>query len=208
MATFPRRESELVALMKSMISGMRNAPEEYASAPLGADELEAMLSKFQSDHTATVEADAIAKQRHTAKDQSQEKLKNGLRKALRYAEVINREAPDKLLSLGWAPPRSPTRSGSPGRVPPGQVRNLAIRGEGATWVMLEWEAPADGGRVAAYNIRRRLRKGDNDWEHAASSTTTQMLLKDQPRGVELEYQVVAFNRAGTGTDSNVVTLVL
>jgi hypothetical protein len=206
-ATFPRREAEIVALTRSVVAGMKREPEAYAKAPVTADELEAVLSQFQSDHTATLEGDAVAKQRHTAKDQTQAKLKNLLRKGLRYAEVINRETPDKLLGLGWAPPRSPSGPGS-SSVVPGQVKNLVVREQGTNSVGLEWKAPGDAGAVAAYNILRRPRQGDNAWEHAGSSTDTEVVLMDQPRGIELMYYVVAFNKAGTGPDSNVVTLVL
>jgi hypothetical protein len=207
MATFPRREAEIVALVKSLIAGMRRQPELYANSPVSADELEAQLAQFQTDHTGAIEGDALATQRHIAKDKSQKGMTNVAKKVIGYAEVINRDTPENLLSLGWAPVRSPSRPGS-SSVAPGQVKNLVVREQGINSVLLQWKAPADGGGVAAYNILRRPRQGDNDWEHAGSCTTTEVLLTEQPRGIELMYYVVAFNKAGTGPDSNTVTLVL
>ncbi len=64
-----------------------------------------------------------------------------------------------------------------------------------------------GGAVAAYTIQRRKRDG-GEWEDVGTSVETKELLSDQPRGVELEYRVVAVNKAGAGRPSGTVTAVL
>ncbi len=72
--------------------------------------------------------------------------------------------------------------------------------------LLAWEAPDEGGEVAAYQIQRRKPRGK--WADEATSIDRVELLRKQPRGVELEFRVLAMNRAGTGSPSATVTAVL
>ena len=74
---------------------------------------------------------------------------------------MSRRHPEQLTQLGWAArrPRTPLK-------PPGEVRNIAIRDEGDTWVFLTWEAPGEGGEVAVYRIQRQEPRGD--WEDVAT----------------------------------------
>jgi len=67
--------------------------------------------------------------------------------------------------------------------------------------------PLDGGRVIAYNIQRRNRT-DGAWQDVATAIETESTLVDQPKGKELEYRVVAINKAGVGSPSNTVMAVL
>jgi hypothetical protein len=46
------------------------------------------------------------------------------------------------------------------------------------------------------------------WEDHATSTDRLELLRDQPRGVDLEFRVLAKNNAGTGGPSATVKAVL
>ena len=114
---------------------------------------------------------------------------------------MSRRHPEQLVQLGWAArrPRTPLK-------PPGEVRNIAMRDEGDTWVFLTWEAPGEGGEVAVYRIQRQEPRGD--WEDVATSIDRLELLRDQPRGVELDFRVLAMNRAGTGGPSATVKAVL
>jgi hypothetical protein len=63
-----------------------------------------------------------------------------------------------------------------------------------------------GGRVAFYRIQRRTAGGQ--WEDFATATRTSHHLTEQPRGAELEFRVIAQNRAGVGMPSATVTAVL
>ena len=67
--------------------------------------------------------------------------------------------------------------------------------------------PLDGGRVIAYNIQRRNRT-DGAWQDVATAIETESTLVDQPKGKELDYRVVAINKAGVGSPSNTVMAVL
>jgi hypothetical protein len=79
--------------------------------------------------------------------------------------------------------------------PPGEVRNIAIRDEGDTWVFLTREAPDQGGEVALYRIQRRTPR--DKWEDGATPIDRLEPLRGQPRGVQLDFRVLAMNRAGT-----------
>jgi len=102
---------------------------------------------------------------------------------------------------GWRPRRPRTAL-----KPPGEVRNIEILKEGDTWLLLSWDKPDEGGEVTAYHIQRREPRGE--WEEVATSIDRIELLRDQPRGLELDFRVLATNRAGTGGPSATVTAVL
>lgn len=46
------------------------------------------------------------------------------------------------------------------------------------------------------------------WEDAATAVITEATLVEQPRGKELEYRIIAVNKAGDGEPSNTAMVVL
>ena len=90
---------------------------------------------------------------------------------------------------------------------PGQPRLLEAVKQGAGWLKLDWKAPIHGGKPAAYTIERRERPA-GPWKQVATAILSEITLVDQPRGVELEYRVIAINKAGVGSPSNIVEVVL
>jgi hypothetical protein len=88
--------------------------------------------------------------------------------------------------------------------PDGQLEPMK-QGEG--WVFRDWKQPVDAGRVIAYNIQRRNRT-DGVWQDVATAIETESILVDQPEKTELEYRVIAINKAGEGSPSNTVMVVL
>jgi hypothetical protein len=90
------------------------------------------------------------------------------------------------------------------------VADLDIDDEGRGWIKLTWAAPpkeVGKGRVRYYEVQRTER-GKDGWRIEGATTDTFIQLDNQERGVEWAYRVIAFNKEGRGTDSNVVVAVL
>ncbi len=68
-------------------------------------------------------------------------------------------------------------------------------------------APAEGGKPTTYIVLRWL-KSETPWTEIASTYERKITLQQQPRGVELEYSVVAVNKVDKGPISNTVLVVL
>jgi len=200
-ARFPKSEAKIAALARLIAEGLANAGDEFPSPPVPPAELSAQLDAYQEKSTRLAAGRAEAKIRRIEKNKSLKTLKDSMRANLRYAEVWARRHPERLGQLGWGSRRPRTAL-----KPPGEVRDIAIRDEGDTWLLLAWNAPVDGGAVGVYQVQRR--KPGGSWEDVATSMDAIELLRDQPRGVDLEYRVLALNRAGAGSPSGTVTAVL
>ena len=117
-------------------------------------------------------------------------------------ETITDFDDDLLKRIGWSGHRAPQAL-----LAPGQCGELEAPRQGEGWVFLDWKPPIDGGRPAAYKIQRRQRPAI-DWQDVAVAMDSATTLADQPRGQDLEYRVVAVNKAGDGEPSNTVLVVL
>ena len=124
------------------------------------------------------------------------------RSDIRYAENTVNFDDDKLKLLGWAGKKAKTPLSVPG-----QSRLLEAPKQGAGWLFLDWKTPADGGKPRVYKVQRRRRDSGN-WEDVATAIITEATLVDQPEKTELEYRVIALNKAGEGPESNTVMVVL
>src|SRR3990172_6495968 len=198
---YPRTESEFAALALRGAEGLAQHPEDFPNPPVSAADLKAKWEVFNAADTATVAAKDAYLGQHAVKDDAFEDMEDATKADLRYAEVAVRDRPEKLTALGWRP----RRDGSP-LEPPGETRDISIVSEGDTWVILRWNPPVDGGAPGFYRIQRK-REG-SPWEDAATSTETEHLVSNQPRGVDLLYRVIAVNKAGAGQPSATVTVVL
>nr|VFJ88246.1 MAG: Fibronectin type III domain [Candidatus Kentron sp. H]VFJ90268.1 MAG: Fibronectin type III domain [Candidatus Kentron sp. H]VFJ96621.1 MAG: Fibronectin type III domain [Candidatus Kentron sp. H] len=90
-----------------------------------------------------------------------------------------------------------------------RAQNLTGVREAAGQVRLQWEKPVEGGKVAAYQIMCRERAVGGEWDNEGTAMETEkMILAGQPQGVEMEYGVMAMNRAGEGPISNTVVVLL
>lgn len=201
MARFPKSEAKIAELARRIAEGLTNAADEFPSPPVPVAELSAQIGDYHQKNAALATSRAESRIRRVDKNQALKTMKDSMRANLRYAEVMARRHPERLAQLGWGSRRPRTALKAPG-----EVRDIAIRGEGDTWLLLAWNAPVDGGGVGAYQVQRR--KPGGSWEDVATSMDPIELLRDQPRGVELEYRVLALNRAGAGPPSATVTAVL
>ena len=201
MPTFPTKESEVLMLAGILNTGLRRNAALYPAPPVSPNTLgwKAIAFTVACDH-ANLKL-AAARQAVTAKDEAFAALTDDMKADLRYAENTVRFDDDKLKLLGWGARAAPTAA------PPGQPRSLEAPRQGEGWIRLDWKAPADGGAVTVYRLQRRQRP-EGPWQDIGLSMKTQSTLLNQDRGKELEYRVIAVNKAGESASSNSVMAVL
>lgn len=204
MAQFPITEAEIISLAEEIAAGLNANPADFPDPPVTAADLLVIVGLFLAKRDEQTQAMALAETITTQKGSLRDKLEDAMKRILRYAEMHTNFSDDMLKKLGWAGRRPPT----PG-VAPGQTMNLRASNQGEESIELQYEAPLEGGKPEFYKIERRQRP-DGKWQIAGMGTSKQLkvTLGDQPRGVELEYRVIAGNAHGDGTPSNTVTAVL
>jgi len=202
MARFPRTEPEIVALAEAMITGLTANAVLYPAPPVAVLDLTAAKTAYITALNIAIAAQAAAEAATTAKDEALEDLVDAMKTDIRYAENTANFDDDKLKLIGWAGKAAATPLAIPG-----QVRSLEVPRQGDGWVFLDWKAPADGGAPSAYKVMRRERPA-GAWEDVATAVITEATLVEQPKGKELEYRIIAINKAGDGEPSDTEMVVL
>lgn len=202
MARFPFTEADIVALAEVMQSGLTNNAAVYPAPPVLPLDLVALISAYQSAKNGAIAAQAAAEAATAAKDDALEDMVEAMKSDIRYAENTVNYDDDKLKLIGWAGRKAATPLAVPG-----QTRLLEAPKQGAGWLFLDWKKPADGGSVSAYKVMRRERP-DGAWAEVATAVISEATLVEQPTGKELEYRIIAVNKAGDGEPSNTVMCVL
>ncbi len=202
MATFPKAEPQVADLAQTMISGLGDNPEIYPTPPVATTDLMTLTSAYSTAKNAAVAAAAAAEAATLAKTEALLELVAAMKSDIRYAENTVDFEDDKLKLIGWGGRKAPTPL-----MPPGQTLTLTVVKQGEGWVQLTWKAPVDGGKPSAYKVNRRERP-EGPWQDVHTAVTTNATLTDQPRGKELEYRIIAVNKAGQGDPSNTEMVVL
>lgn len=202
MARFPRTEAEIFELAQTMMIGFNVNVATYPAPTVSVVDFTNLLSGYVTALNAVTAAQAAADAAYTAKAESLDDLVDGMKSNIRYAENTVDYDDDKLKLIGWA-----GRKAATALTVPGQTRLLEAPKQGEGWVFLDWKAPSDGGKPAAYKVMRRNRP-DGLWADAATAVITEITLVEQPRGTELEYRIIAVNKAGEGEASNTAMVVL
>ncbi len=202
MARFPRTEAEVIALAEAIITGLTANAVLYPAPPVAVLDLTAAKTAYITALNAAIAAAAAAEAATTTKDDALDSLVDAMKSDIRYAENTVDFDDDKLKLLGWAGKKAPTPLAIPG-----QTRLLEAPRQGDGWVFLDWKAPIDGGAPSAYKVTRRERPA-GAWEDVATAVITEATLVEQPKGKELEYRIIAVNKAGDGQASNTVMAVL
>jgi hypothetical protein len=185
-----------------MIAGMAENPN-FPSPPISSSDLQNLLTAALGLSDAQVMALAAAKQATEAKQAGFDALIAAMRTMLHYAEDTVHGDDAKLAELGWG-----GRAARHALQAPGQPRLLEVREQGAGWLVLDWKKSADGGAAASYKIERRELTDGGTWALAGMSMDIEVMLNNQERGKELEYRVIAVNRAGESAASNTVTAIM
>jgi len=206
MPRFPKTEAEIASLAYSIGVGLKYNNPVFPAPPVSWMGMGIKRIQFITARNGAMSAAAAAQTAVSEKDDALEDLIEAMKADIRYAENTVNFDDDKLKLIGWAGKKAPTALPSPG-----QSRLLEApkqgAGGGGGWVFLDWKAPADGGKPKAYKVQRRLRDS-GDWKDIATAIITEATLVDQPEKTQLEYRVIAVNKAGEGPASNTVMVVL
>ena len=204
---FPKKEADVSALSNSMISGYTAYAVDFPNGDPVA--LGAARGAFLVAKDAQTQAQAQAQLATEAKDAALAALAEQMRTQLKQSEVDVVTDPEKLELIGWGP-KSPPQPVNP----PGQPLSFTsvLQGEGT--VLFKWKSPLNGanGPVRSYLIERRDEPAGGGefgpWTQAGISMEPEITLTGQPRGVQMEFRVIAVNIAGNGEPSNTVDVVL
>jgi len=202
MPRFPEKEVQIHPLAMSIAIGLWDNQPIYPNPPVNPIALVGKMNLYINAKNSTIATRAAAEQATGAKDDALEALPDALKSDIRYAENTVNFDDDKLKLIGWSGKKVATPLAAPG-----QPRLAEAVKQGAGWLKLDWKAPADGGKVSAYKVQRRQRP-EGAWKDIATAILSEITLVDQPRGAELEYRVIAVNKAGDGEPSNTVMVVL
>jgi hypothetical protein len=209
MPTFPTKELEVVALVQTMIAGYTAHPADFPSIDPLTDlpALQTALDTYQADRNSQEDAKAQAKLATVTKDDKLDALAELMKNDLKLSEVDTATDPIKLAEIGWGPRQQP----QPVAVP-GQPLNLHPVAEGQGMLWLAWDTPASGGPVRNYIVERREQPAGGgefgDWSIAGTALNNEINLNDQPRGIQMEYRVMAANITGQSIPSNTSAVVL
>ena len=212
MPRYPTQQAQILALAEAMIGGYTEHAALFpnADAPL----LQSVRDAYNSAAAAQTDAMAAAQLATETKQAALAQLQADIKRQLKQSQIDTAANPENLNYIGWGP-----RASAKSIEAPGQPLKLKSIDEGAGTLVIEWKRPArgSGGPVRTYIIERRELTIDETmddggdrgrWRQAAISLETSASLKDQPRGVQLEYRVKAINKSGQSPPSNTVAVVL
>jgi len=202
MARFPTKEAGIFALAQEMVTGLSASSAVYPSPPVSPADLGSAVGAYVNAKNGATAAQAAGEQATATKDEALEALIDAMKADVRYAEHTVDFDDEKLKLIGWGGRKVKTSL-----EPPVQARSVEAPRQGEGWIFLDWKAPTDGGRVAAYKVQRR-ECPSGPWTDVGLAMETETTLHNQERGKEWEYRVIAVNKAGQGQPSNTVMAVL
>ena len=208
MAAFPKTETKVNELARTMISGLQQHPQLFPSATEAMRmALDESISDFRAAIEARAQAKAAVKNTMVTKDAAQAAMEENMHKIIRAAEFDCINQPTNLEYIGWSGRKEPTPLAAPA-----QPRELEAFKEGPGVLTLKWLRPAGGGMPGNYKIQRSDQPAGGGipgpWTLIATSYLINITLSDQPRGIEMQYRVIASNPAGDSMASSIATVVL
>ncbi len=204
MAAFPKVENDILSLANSIAAGLTEHPDDFPAIDPAL--LQQAIADFKTAREQQAQAKALALLATEKKKQAMSELKKTMRTAIKKAEAITADDPDKLYEIGWAPKPAPSEPAAASM--PIDLETIA-QGTGELW--LAWKKPAETtGMIRNYIIEKRQADQGSfgDWQLEATTIDKKIHLTGQPKGIQLEYRVKAVNTAGTSTPSNTAAVVL
>ena len=208
MASFPRTENDILVLAEKLRVGLAANESVFPAPPVEVKNLATFIKDFEEARDVTVATQAAALEASATKADKLQELTDAIKRNLAYAENTANKDEDKLKLLGWSGRKEPTKL-----IAPGQPRNLEIESEGPGTITLDWKKPLPrtGGKTASYKIEcRELPKGatPTSWQLKGMALDSEATLASLPQGTQLEFRVIAVNKAGDSEPSNTVSAVL
>lgn len=214
MPRYPRVKADKDFLYQAILDGIAANPVEY---PSGIGEMfetgvfQGLVTAKETSVTARQQEEAEFRIAVDGENDSYDSADDEGRRLLTLAEAQHAPNPGNLALIGWGPPDAPTTT------PPGQARDLEMAVQFAGGGLLDWKNPipsAMDGAVNHYRAEREIRdivtgaitEAFGVWQK--TTTKTEIILTDQPRGVEIVYRVIAVNPNGDSPPSNSVTVVV
>ena len=207
MAVFPKLENDITALAEGMVAGFILHPDDFPGVDVAA--LQGILAEYKQARYQQEQLQGQALRATHIKKEKLRQLKRRMRNDLNIAEAHNSAKPDNLTFIGWSVKR-PRRPVEPPAMPT-DLRIISDSSLPADEITLSWTCPQSGGPVRNYIIKRRtlnLPGQDTGWQLIDFYYDNLITLKNQPRGVQLEYTVTACNYSGSSVPSNALRVVL
>lgn len=200
---WPESEDAILDVAEELIRMLRAHPDAFPNPPHSADELQAAVEGFRALQAESDQADSRMLHAYLAGQETLRTLRHEVTQHGADVEVNVLGHPERLSWQGWG-----GRAGAGEWEPPGAVRDFTVDSTASDWILkLTWRPPADGGPAATYVVQRRKPRGD--WTNRyVDLPGNDCLLLNEPKGIELDYRVVAVNPAGEGEPGEVVTVVL
>ena len=171
-------------------------------SPVNSGDLETRLNSFLAKRNVSTAAAAASKTATREKNTELGLYDLDIDQILDFLVMKARTIPGLLDRFGLGEETVRHQKGSPG-----QPRALEAPAQGNGFLFLDWKEALDGDEPTHYRILRRQLPG-GEQEDVGSTNISEVTLSNQPRGVELEYCVIAVNRAGESAPSNTVSVVL
>jgi hypothetical protein len=206
MASFPKRENDIIALADTMVAGFTAYATDFPSVTVA--DLTTALNNYKSQRQTQEAAEGQAQIATVTKDDKLDALVEMMKSDLKLSEVDTVTDPEKLYEIGWGP-----RSGPTPIIAPASPTELHPTAEGQGSISLVWNRPAtdSGGPVRNYIIERHDQQQGGtfgSWNLVQTTYNTEINLVDQPDSVRVEYRVKAVNAGGESMPSNTVSVVL
>ena len=201
MPTLPTTDDELLAAARQIVAGINANPALWVNAPVDPAQQSSDANAFEIANQDQIAKKAASEQATEVKNDRKKVLKTNLSRLKSWAEGIVGKNDPRLNELGFSVSSAGTPLQKPGQ--PDELNACGVKPIGE--FELEWKKPTSGGRVAGYQILRKLPTDATFIIHTTTtSKATSKVLVGQPLNVIIQYRIVAFNDAGDSLPSNTV----
>ena len=199
----PRTEAGKIILGQQLIAGLAADSALDDESPVKSTNLQTRLKSFLAKRDASTAIAAASKTATREKNAELGLYNLDIDQILDFLVMKARTIPGLLDRFGLGEETGRHQTGAPG-----QPRTLEAPAQGNGFLFLDWKEALDGDEPTHYRVLRRQLPDDGKQEDVGSTNISEITLSNQPRGVELEYCVIAVNRAGESAPSNTVSVVL